>query len=259
MFFFVLVIFAFNSFFPHMAVSSRNFNEELGGGEGLLFTGEGEESTLVFQPELKFAVNKSLRERYPPRVAGFSKNLNEAKQFTNAEFLKLSLVEKGQHIHDVAQSVIKAHGLENIYSPRIITCKNYKESTFIPQIAARHSSAKGMSQVINGTVDAVFDQTDFRFQTPGFEHIKKGSMFRKHMAKSMNAQIELGIGVLEVKRAESGVSRIKTLLGRYYGRNKVCNKDYANRVYSCAYCIKKAKKISQKCLNKAVGLRRGCV
>ncbi|MGH1468885.1 MAG: hypothetical protein ACRBBP_08420 [Bdellovibrionales bacterium] len=200
----------------------------------------------------------SLQDVYPPRVASFSESNSEARSFTNANWLALSTVEKASYVHDVSSRLIAAHGLEHLYTPRIITCKVFRESTFRPQIDSRYSSAKGISQVVDGTVDAVFRQTNFRFQTPGFEDVTRGSTFRSRMARSMNAQLELGIAVLEVKRAESGSSNIRTILGRYYGsRTSACNEGYANRIFNCAVCMRDTG-ISERCLGMATGARSGC-
>ncbi len=258
MFFFFLVILGLNGFACVHKSSRKPASTSLATGGDLVFT-SGEEN-LSFQGEPNITGNPDLVEPYPPRGAAFTKSLTHSRNLTNENFLNFSLIQKANHIHDIASIIIETHNFD--YSPRIITCKIYKESTFNPQIEAKHTSAKGISQVTDGTVGAVFSQKTrigFEFKTPGFQNIKEKSEFIKRMAGSMNAQIELGIAVLKLKSVESGSLRIKTLLRRYYGHKKqICNKDYANRIFDCALCIKRLKGISKKCLKKAGGAKNGC-
>lgn len=202
---------------------------------------------------------RTLADRYPPRVARFSENSNTANRYTNADWLSLSYSQKAEHVHDVAEALIRAHGLQNIYSPRVVTCKTANESDFRPQIGNTASTAKGISQVTEGTVDAVFLQTDFRFKTPGFEDVRRASTFRSRMARSMNAQIELGLAVFEVKRGEAGGStNTTTILKRYRGSgSNACNVDYANRILECAVCIRD-NGLTNACLAKAKGAHANC-
>lgn len=223
----------------------------------------------------------------PPRKSEFSDDVNTANSFNNINWLSFTIEERADQVYEMAKTLIDAHdfhyGVHNFsHSPRVLTCKVYKESTFNPQIKSPISSGVGLSQVLDQTAEDLFDRYGSVFHSivPGFENVRDGKdvpkekSFHYLMAKSIPAQIELGLFVMQMKAMDieaSGhkITSVRDLLERYYGATKKDrktgkrvldhkkNKAYADPIFRCAKCIKRNKNdhITQACLDCAKGLK----
>ena len=204
-----------------------------------------------------------LKNLYPPRVPAFTRDQVASILYTNEEWLNMDIESQARYIHGIYEELLARRNID--YSPRILTCKVFRESVYthngkkIFQIQKRtsikNSTASGISQVTLGTTKDVFDrQIPPRIApsvVPGFEDIKDGDEFHKKMANNMIAQMELGLMVLRAKQVDTGAKRIKTLLKHYYGSSKRANRCYADRVYNCAHCML-TKGVVETCLDKAL-------
>jgi len=215
---------------------------------------------------LEYATPGVLREDFPPRVADFAdpvldENGHEdrsiALSYANASWNEMSLVARAEYLDDKYGDLLNAHGVRNTYDPKTLVCKTYRESSFDPQVGNRVSSAAGLSQVIIGTASDTFSRGGFRSKVEGFTHIQSGREFYSKMAGSMLAQMELGIGVLEQKRKDKGLSRssnnIHRILQGYYGNgSSAANEAYASEILDCVTCVQDFG-YSNNCLEKSAG------
>lgn len=198
------------------------------------------------------STNPLLTNIYPPRTAAFSESVREAKSFSNQDWKQLSILERAHYLHDVYEALVEAHGYN--YSPRILICKSYLESTFEPQIKNSGSSASGLAQVVIGTTRDTLSRGRWRSVVPGFEDISSGDTYHERMKGNMIAQMDLGLGVLKQKQRDTGKSDIKDILAAYYGsKSTKANQAYAKKIDDCAVCIEDAKKITEACLNIVKG------
>ncbi|MBY0386104.1 hypothetical protein K2X05_13175, partial [bacterium] len=86
---------------------------------------------------------------------------------------------------------------------------------------------------------------------PGYEHISSADEIRREMAKNPMLQLEMGLGVLEMKRVDHKLSgeNIKPILEGYLSSSDSNNQDYADSIYACANCVKNNNfSFSLKCL-----------
>jgi len=215
---------------------------------------------------LEYATPGVLREELPPRVADFAdpvldENGNEdrsvAISYANSRWNQMNFVERAEYLDDKYDDLLHAHDVRNIYDPKVLVCKTYRESSFDPQVGNRVSSAAGLSQVVVGTAGDTFARGGFRSKVEGFTHIQSGREFYSQMAGSMLAQMELGIGVLEQKRKDFGLSRsssnIHKILQGYFGsRSTSANEAYAGDILDCVTCVQDYG-YSNNCLEKAGG------
>ncbi len=220
----------------------------------------------------------------PPRVAEFSDNNATADSYANLNWLTFDLAERGQIILEIAETLINAHGFtygpRNLgHSPRIITCKTYRESTFHSQIGNDNSSAVGLTQILDGTMEDMFDRYGHRLrsQVPGFEGVRDGAAvpqaqgMHHRMAASIPAQIEMGLFVMQMKAWDAeargvSITSVRGLLENYFGATRVvdgvrvpdraANQAYSNAIFRCAQCLERDNNdVSQGCLDCAKGLR----
>lgn len=213
----------------------------------------------------------TLENIYPPRVPKFSKNRQASLIYTNLQWLNMDVIQQANYIHGVYEKLLEARDLD--YSPRVLTCKAFRESVYTykgrkifqtqKQTSVKNSTASGISQVTISTSQDMFNRKIPPKMAPsvvqGFEDIRDGKKFHDKMAGNMIAQMELGVVILRAKQMDTRAKQIKTLLKHYYGHpNKKINSCYANRILQCAFCIKKNKAISEKCLDKALAGRGGC-
>jgi hypothetical protein len=200
------------------------------------------------------------RDRYFPRVSQFARDEDMVDRFRNAdrfgseEWQKLRDEEKGEYIMSVYEALIKLHGYD--YSPRIMTCKTYRESAFKPQIGAYTSTAIGLSQVTQETTVDLVDRFGFEPKLFGLTGVT-GAEYYEALKNSMVAQMEAGLGVIYMKSQDFGKTKIKSILEKYYATSSdEENEHYAQTIYDCADCIKQNEnKVLQKCLDKAKVVR----
>jgi hypothetical protein len=200
---------------------------------------------------------------FVPRKASFSDDRNQARCFANKSWNNLSYEDKAMFIDDTYRILLHLHQNKNNpnddsfkFSSRILTCKTFKESSFDPQIGNESgSSAVGLGQVLTGTAeDLLGPRIGFRSKLPGYENVSDYSDYKTKMAKEITLQLELSMGVLEMKRNDFNLSidNIKPLLQRYLGSSSDSdNEAYANSIYDCAACAKRNNGMfSQECLCK---------
>lgn len=223
---------------------------------------------IVITPSDSTFVPNPLLFKYPPVKADFSADLNTAQSYANPEWNKLTRPEKASYLFGLYELLLKLHQKPNDpayrFSPRVLVCKLYNESSFDTQIGNLDSSAKGLSQVLDGTADDVFrsDRLNFRSVLPGYEHISEGPKFREIMADDPTAHMELGLAVLESKRRDFSLSgeSVEPVLKAYLGGSEEANKAYAEAIYNCALCVKQNKnKFTVECLCKAKPKDDGCL
>lgn len=208
---------------------------------------------------------------YPPRVAKFSKDREISLSYTNKEWLNLNIIKQANYIHRMYKELLKVRNLD--YSPRVLTCKVFRESVYTynerkifqiqKQTSVRNSTASGISQATISTSKDIFNrkvpEKIMASTVPGFENIEDGEEFHDKMAGNMLAQMDLGIMTLRSKQIDTGAQWIRTLLKHYYGHpKKKVNSCYAERILRCAFCIKNNKAILEKCLDKALASSNGC-
>lgn len=184
----------------------------------------------------------------------FSKVKSEADACTSPEWAKQTLVERASYVFVVYEELLAHHQLD--YSPRILTCKVMRESTFRPQdeASASNSSAAGLSQVTRSTAIDLFERQRWGFtpKVKGFEDVLDGQDYYERMQTSVAAQLELGLAVLHQKSIDHKATQVKTILSKYYGTDSEKeNKNYAQKIYDCADCLKNNKNIiTEECLLK---------
>ncbi len=200
----------------------------------------------------------ALSNLYPPRTASFSESRRTADSYTNVEWLGMSDLQRANYIMEVSQALVSAHGLS--YSPRVLTCKAFRESCFRPQdtTPGSASTAAGLSQVTVSTARDLFSRGGwFQSKVPGYTEVRDGRTYYNNMAGSMVAQLEIGMAVLHQKALDNNTTNIKTLLARYYGTSSSTqNNNYANAIYNCAQCIVDSGQVTLQCLGRA---RRACI
>jgi len=234
---------------------SGDLEIDLGSGDEL-----GSSARPVLRPrsiEKRYAVRSTFREEYPPRRASFSESRANANSYTNSNWKKKSYKQKAEYLHVKYDQLLRAHGFRDTYSPSVLVCKSYKESTFNPQIRTSdpRSTASGISQITRSTAIDTFSRGRwFRSKVRGFTHIRNGREFHSRMAGSMLAQMEFGMAILEQKRRDNGLSKSRrnmhTILQRYYGnKSSSANKAYADSIMSCASCAAKSGYV-KRCLDK---------
>jgi len=229
------------------AVSEQNFDNELAASL----------RPQVRPANLQTAVPAVFRDDYPPSTARFSTRNSTAKSYTNSTWANMSVTQQAEYMDRKYSELLRAHDLNSVYSPEVLVCKAYKESTFRPQIktSASNSTASGISQITRSTAVDTFSRGGwFRSKVEGFTHIRNGREFHERMAGSMLAQMEFGMAILDQKRRDRGLSKsshnIRTILQGYYGsKSQSANRTYANKIMSCANCVEQSGYTS-RCLQK---------
>lgn len=164
----------------------------------------------------------------------------------------LGLVEKGEYIWNVSQTLATLHGYQ--YSPRTMTCKVFMESTFRPLIKAETSTSCGLSQVTEETGwEDVIEQAGYQTKIPGHAPITSLEDYKKRIRTSMIFQLEIGMMTLERKRVDFLKQKefnIRPALEYYRGSDTATNELYADKIIRCANCMKtNGNKVSEECLN----------
>jgi hypothetical protein len=164
------------------------------------------------------------------------------------EWTTLDTVEKGNELLKGYQELTEAHGLP--YSPQILTCKVYKESTFDPEAKSTASSALGLAQATKSSCKDLFVRGDwFTPKIAGFERIKSGAVYYAKMGNSIIAQMEVGLAILHQKSMDLGSNNISALLKAYRGSDSAkVNSSYAQSIVECGKCMKKATVVTEDCL-----------
>jgi hypothetical protein len=164
------------------------------------------------------------------------------------EWPKLDTVEQGNELLKGYQELTKAHGLA--YSPQILTCKAYKESTFDPEAKNPASSALGLSQATKSSCKDLFVRGDwFTPKIAGFERIKSGAVYYTKMGNSIIAQMEVGLAILHQKSMDLGSNNISTLLKAYRGSDSAkLNSSYAKSIVDCGKCLGGKPFVTEDCL-----------
>ncbi|MBK9039958.1 MAG: hypothetical protein IPL83_12480 [Bdellovibrionales bacterium] len=167
------------------------------------------------------------------------------------EWSELELVERGKALIKGYQELTRVHGLS--YSPQVLTCKAYNESTFDLRAKASSSSASGLAQTTKSTCRDLFTRGDwFSSKVAGFEQIKNGATYYAKMKSFPLAQMEIGLAILHQKFEESNPKNLKTALKRYRGDDDpTINETYAKRILNCEKCLIGSSAVTIECLNKA--------
>ncbi|MBK7844383.1 MAG: hypothetical protein IPJ71_11905 [Bdellovibrionales bacterium] len=167
------------------------------------------------------------------------------------EWTRLDTVEKGNELLKGYQELTEAHGLP--YSPQILTCKAYKESTFNPTAKNPGSSAFGLSQATKSSCKDLFARGDwFIPKVSGFEKIKSGAAYYAKMSGSIIAQMEVGLAILHQKSLDGSLKSLSSTLMAYRGSASAkINRSYAQSIVECGKCIKKASAVTEECLEIA--------
>jgi|GEM_PF-3143128 len=205
-----------------------------------------------------YATPSVFRDEFLPRKASFSTRRKTAHSYTNSMWERMSYKQKAEYMDKKYDQLLRAHGLRNTYSPKVLVCKSYKESNFRPQIKTSNplSTASGVSQITRSTAIDTFSRGRwFRSKVEGFTHIRNGREFHRRMANSMLAQMEFGMAILDQKRRDRGLSKsgsnIDSILQGYYGSySKNKNRKYSNKILSCMRCVEQFG-YSNKCLERA--------
>ncbi len=197
---------------------------------------------------------------------------NLARCNADSYWNSFNYADQAGFISDTYKVLMKAHreGLQAgdpsyDFSPRILTCKAFKESNFNTQIGNFYgSSAVGLSQVLQGTLDDLFsERVGFRSRVPGYENIKTGQEMLTQMARNPTLQLEVGLAVLEMKRDDNSYSgaNIQPILESYLGSsNPDANAAYARSIYDCAYCVQQNNEsYSLECLCKTKPDDKNCM
>lgn len=164
------------------------------------------------------------------------------------DWLKMDTVEKGNHLLKGYQELTEAHGLP--YSPQILTCKVYKESTFDPKAKNSASSAFGLAQATKDTCKDLFSRGDwFNTKVAGFEKVKNGADYYAKMSNSIIAQMEVGLAILHQKSLDGNFRSLSATLMAYRGSiSEKINSSYAQSILECGKCVKKAGSVTEACL-----------
>lgn len=182
----------------------------------------------------------------------FSRNRRTSDNCAPSGWNSMSLVDRAKYVFSKYEELTRAHKLD--YSPRILTCKVMRESTFRPQDQAGSSTASGLSQVTKTTARDLFNRGRwFSSKVSGFQDIKSADTYFDKMKTSVVAQMELGLAVIHQKSRDTGSKSVKTILARYYGTSSSRqNNHYAQKIYDCAACIQNNRNnITETCLMKA--------
>ena len=184
--------------------------------------------------------------------ACFSHIRKEADGCTQSDWLKKSLVDRAKFIHDKYAELTKAHNIP--FSPRVLTCKAMRESTFRSQDqAAPPGTVAGLSQISSPTAVDIFARAKwFKPKVEGFEAITDGTSYYEEMKVSPVAQLELGLAVLYQKSRDFKTKDIRSTLEKYYGSEDDCaNTEYAEAIFDCAECmVQNRNRMTLSCLNK---------
>lgn len=164
------------------------------------------------------------------------------------EWTTLDPVEQGNELLKGYQELTEAHGLT--YSPQVLTCKVYKESTFDPKAKNAASSAFGLAQATKDTCKDLFARGDwFKPKVAGFEKIKNGAAYYAKMSNSIIAQMEVGLAILHQKSLDGNFRSLSSTLMAYRGSASAkINSSYAQSIVECGKCMKKAGAVTEACL-----------
>jgi len=205
---------------------------------------------------------------YPPRRAEFvsSNTPRPTYSATNSNWLALSASERATYIYQRYERILAAQNYPCNYSPRILTCKSYRESMHYPQwqTAISGSSAAGLAQVTRRTMRDMLERPGFRFNSviPGFQNRRGFNDLWDAQKGNMLLQLDLSLGVMERKRIDNGLScdSIEPFLRAYYGNPRAaCNTDYSEQIYKCAVCIQgNGNRITESCLEESKAKVEGC-
>lgn len=192
---------------------------------------------------------------------------NQAIEFENANWTTLPRPDKAQYIFGIYEKLLKMHQKPNDlsyrFSPRILTCKTYKESSFHPQMGNHKTNAVGLTQIVPDTLNDIFnnERLAFRSKLPRFSNIDNGPDFQKVMLWDPVAQMEAGLAVMESKRRYGGHSgdSVRPILESYLGSSPDNNKAYADSIFKCARCAENNNNtFPAKCLCQATPGDSGC-
>ena len=217
---------------------------------------------------------------FPPRKATFvpSSTPKKTEGATNAKWVSMSASERAKYIMDHYKRIQEKTQYGCNYSPRILTCKTYRESLFHPQwqTAVKNSSASGLAQITKTTMKDMVNRYNFKSVIPGTTHMRSFTEFWKGQQSNILLQMNLSLGVFDMKRKDMQsknrksknkksknkphCSSIKSILRKYYGNpRQSCNNDYADNIYGCAVCIRdNNNQISKRCLKKSLSKIKGC-
>ena len=226
------------------------------------------QENLAPVPVLNNTQCEPLCNDFPPRSPIFLKGVRPQNTYdvTNKEWIALSAVQRATYIFEKYKLILERQKYECDYSPRILTCKSYRESMHFPQwqTPIEGSTAAALAMVTQETMKDMLTRRGFEFNSviPGFEGNRDYENLWFNQQAHMLLQMDLSIGVLERKRIDYKLNcdNIKPFLKFYYGHPRdECNKDYSNQIYSCAKCIKKNKGVvTYECLTKSKTKVEGC-
>jgi hypothetical protein len=218
----------------------------------------------------------------PPRKAAFSSYngskdakdgekyravRNQAIEYGNASWNELSRTNKAAYIFGLYEKILALHQQPNNpayrLSARILVCKTYKESSFLPQMGNHRSNAVGLTQIVPDTLNDIFTspRLEFRSKLPGYEHIDNGPDLQKAMVSDPVLQMEAGIAVMELKRryGKHSGDKVRPILESYLGSSEPNNKAYADSIFNCAKCAEdNNNSFPAKCLCQAIPDDGGC-
>ncbi len=206
-----------------------------------------------------------LNEEFPPVVPQFSQNY---ESHTNKNWRNLSLSSQAEHIYKNFLSILKVHGLSDLFEPSTLTCMTMVEAIrqkegrfdfdhhkFEPQMGSDATTSSGINNLPRTVIIDLFKRGTFQSKVAGFSDIHEGRQFHQKMAGSLMAQQEIMVGVLKQKRNDVKQSDVEPGIGKvissYYGHPKrVCRSEYTDSVSECSSCIKRAG-VKLQCLKKA--------
>jgi hypothetical protein len=192
--------------------------------------------------DIKAISDRATRENQPKKI------LDPQIMPSLKEWTTLDTIEQGNKLLKGYQELIQVHELT--YSPQVLTCKAFKESTFDPKAKNPASTAFGLAQATKSSCKDLFDRGDwFNTKVPGFEKIKNGAAYYAKMSSSIIAQMEVGLAILHQKSLDGNFKSLSSILMAYRGSESAkINSSYAQSIVECGKCIKRAAVVTEACL-----------
>lgn len=184
-----------------------------------------------------------LTDPFPPARAQFSKKPADAYENANAEWNRLSGTNQAAFIFNQFKYLVRAHNYK--LKPSLLVCLAWMETAndvsgsmkFNPW-SKSSTGAIGAGQTLRSTVGDLFSRYRFRsvVQFPAgaggvkYSQITDGKVFADKSVHSLVAQLELIVGVSEMKRRDGGDGDYEIAYHYYAGPGA---KTYASRAINC--------------------------
>jgi hypothetical protein len=197
---------------------------------------------------------------FPPAKAQFSRSVKEAYKNASPAWNKLSGVEQAKFIYEQFKTLVPAHGYK--LKASLLTCiawietaNNVGGSMKMNPWSKSSTGAIGAGQALRSTAADLFNRYGFRsvVKFPAgrggakYSDIRNGKTFAEKSVHSLVAQLDLIVGVAEMKRRDGG-SGDREIARNYYAGPGAGS--YAAKAISCTKDID-TNGISMRALRKA--------